>query len=136
MTNFTFGGMFFIQTLRLNFPLDRGPQQSKQRDENIRIPSNNLLLGQNVMITPCSRCNWFCFSLVEKPAGHLLANRYVWQSQSRNYFRQSFENCNEQQWQSAVYKSEIRLDRGRNCWKKEEIKGKSILATVNRLYPV
>ena len=74
-------GMFFIQTLRLNFPLDRGPQQSKQRDEIIKIPSNNLFLAQNVIKTACSRCNWFYFSLVEKLAGHLLANRYVWQSQ-------------------------------------------------------
>ena len=89
--------------------------KSKQRDEIIRIPSNNLLLAQNVIKTACSRCNWFCFSLDEKLAGDLLANQYVWQSQSRNYFGQSFENCNEQPRQSAVYKSGIRLDRGRNC---------------------
>ena len=67
--------------------------RSKQRDEIIRIPSNNLLLAQNVIKTACSRCNWFCFLLDEKLARDLLANRYVWQSQSRNYFRQSFENC-------------------------------------------
>ena len=83
MTNVTFGGMFFIQTLRLNFPLDRGPghNRSKQRDEIIRIPGNNLLLAQNVMEPACSRCNSFCFSLDEKLAGNLLANQYVWQSQ-------------------------------------------------------
>ena len=67
--------------------------RSKQRGEIIRIPSNNLLLAQNVIKTACSRCNWFCFSLDEKLAGDLLANQYVWESQSRNYFRQSFENC-------------------------------------------
>ena len=61
------------------------PNRSKQRDEIIRIPSNNLLLAQNVIKTACSRCNWFCFSLDKKLAGDLLANRYVWQSQSRNY---------------------------------------------------
>ena len=61
----------------LNFPLDRAPQQSKQLDEPIRIPSNNLLLAQNGMKTACSRCNWFCFSLVEKLTGDLLANRYM-----------------------------------------------------------
>ena len=74
------------------------PNRSKQRYETIRIPGNNLLLAQNVIKTRviktrCSRYNWFCFSLAEKLAGDLLANRYVWQSQSRNYFRQSFENC-------------------------------------------
>ena len=57
---------------------------------------------------------------MKKLTGDPLVNQYVWQSQSRNYSRQSFENCNEQERQSAVYKSEIRLDRGRNCSKKEE----------------
>ena len=69
------------------------PNRSKQRDEIIGISSNNLLLAQNVIKTACARSNWFCFSLAEKLAGDLLANRYVWLSQSRNYFRQSFENC-------------------------------------------
>ena len=31
--------------------------------------------------------------MVEKLAGHLLANQYGWQLQWRNYFRQSIENC-------------------------------------------
>ena len=104
--------------------------RSKQRDEIIRIPSNNLLLAQNVMETTCSRCNWFCFSLNEKLAVDLLANRYVWQSQSRNYFRQSFENY-------ANSNDKLLSTKAKSCsivvgFAEKKKPGKSILATFNR----
>ena len=91
-----------------------------------------MLLAQNVIKTACSRCNWFFFSLDENLAGDLLANRYVWQLQSRNYFRQSFENCtnsNDNLLSTKVKSGSIVVG-----IVKEKNKGKSILATVNRLY--
>ena len=94
LTLVAFGGIFFHLNLRAKVSFRSwSTTGANSVMKPIRIPSKYLLLAQNVMKTACSLCRWFCFSMVEKLAGHLLANQYGWQLQSRNYFRQSFENC-------------------------------------------
>ena len=87
-------GLCFYLNLKAKFSFrswtTTGANSAMKLSEFLAI---NLLLAQNVRKTACSLCNSFYFSLVEKLAEHLLANQYVWLSQSQNYFRQSFENC-------------------------------------------